>query len=210
MYILVNDVEEDFLSNINRIRMNVGRMGPETREARKRGLEAEEVSIHVAMDMISEVEGASFYNVQSFNNSDETYEVHVENDTVLVVVQTFDTETGLASIYSFWNIVLNMMFGELRNTNAREKENSNAFHFKGSAYTEVSTIEGLQSELGHELQREQEDMVQKLKMLKEVVENLRFDEVTSSWQLQVEQLYREVVLRSNQVEELPSNIHLER
>ena len=47
-------------------------------------------------------------------------------------------------------------------------------------------------------------------MLKEVVENLRFDEVTSSWQLQVEQLYREVVLRSNQVEELPSNIHLER
>ncbi|CEI91344.1 hypothetical protein RMCBS344292_05639 [Rhizopus microsporus] len=103
-----------------------------------------------------------------------------------------------------------MMFGELRNTNAHEKENSNAFHFKGSAYTEVSTIEGLQSELGHELQREQEDMVQKLKMLKEVVENLRFDEVTSSWQLQVEQLYREVVLRSNQVEELPSNIHLER
>ena len=103
-----------------------------------------------------------------------------------------------------------MMFGELRNTNAHEKENSNAFHFKGSAYTEVSTIEGLQSELGHELQREQEDMVQKLKMLKEVVENLRFDEVTSSWQLQVEQLYREVVLRSNQVEELPSNVHLEK
>ena len=56
-----------------------------------------------------------------------------------------------------------MMFGELRNTNAHEKENSNAFHFKGSAYTEVSTIEGLQSELGHELQREQEDMVQKFK-----------------------------------------------
>ncbi|CAO3697324.1 unnamed protein product [Rhizopus microsporus] len=142
MYILVNDVEEDFISNINRIRMNVGRMGPEAREAR-RALEAEE----------------------SFNNADETYEVRVENDT------TFDTETGLVSICSLWDVVLNMMFGELRNTNAHEKENSNAFHFKGSAYTEVSTIEGLQFELGHELQREQEDMVQKLKMLKEVVEN---------------------------------------
>ncbi|KAL4208283.1 hypothetical protein AB4K20DRAFT_1915548, partial [Rhizopus microsporus] len=121
--------------------MNVGRMGPEAREAR-RALEAEEVSIHVAMDMISEVERASLYNVY------------------LVVAQTFDTETGLVSICSLWDVVLNMMFGELRNTNAHEKENSNAFHFKGSAYTEVSTIEGLQSELGHELQREQEDMVQ--------------------------------------------------
>ncbi|ORE04171.1 hypothetical protein BCV72DRAFT_278155, partial [Rhizopus microsporus var. microsporus] len=28
VYILVNDVEEDFLSNINRIKMNVGRIGP--------------------------------------------------------------------------------------------------------------------------------------------------------------------------------------
>ncbi|CEG70857.1 hypothetical protein RMATCC62417_06678 [Rhizopus microsporus] len=175
--ILINDVEEDFISNINRIRMNVGRMGPEAREARRRELEAEEVSIHVAMDMISEVERASLYNVQSFNNADETYKVRVENDT------TFDTEIGLASICSFWDVVLNMTFGEVRNANAREKENSNAFHFKGPTYTEVSTIEGLQSEPEHELQREQEDMVQKLKTLKEVVENLRPDEVTSSWRL---------------------------
>ena len=76
MYILVNDVEEDFISNINRIRMNVGRMRPEAREAR-RELEAEEVIIHVAMDMISEMERASLYNVQSFSNSDGTYEVRV-------------------------------------------------------------------------------------------------------------------------------------
>ncbi|ORE15698.1 hypothetical protein BCV71DRAFT_266321 [Rhizopus microsporus] len=99
------------------------------------------------MDMISEVERASLYNVQSLNNTDETYEVCIENDT---------------------------------------------------------------PEPEPELQREQEDMVQKLKMLKEVVENLRPDEITSSWQLQVEQLYREVVLRSKQVKELPSGIHLER
>ncbi|CEG84448.1 hypothetical protein RMATCC62417_18250 [Rhizopus microsporus] len=159
VYILVNDVEEDFLSNINRIRMNVERMGPEAREAKRRKLEAEEVSIHVAMDMISEVERVSLCNVQSFNNADETYEIRVEN---------------------------------------------------APTYTEVSSIEGLQPEPEHKLQREQEDMVQKLEMLKEVVENLRPNEVTSSWKLQVEQPYKEVVLRSNQVEELPSNIHLER
>ncbi|CEI94674.1 hypothetical protein RMCBS344292_08879 [Rhizopus microsporus] len=41
-------------------------------------------------------------------------------------------------------------------------------------------------------------MVQKLKMLKEVVENVRPDKVASSWKLQVEQLFRESVLRSNQ------------
>ena len=81
VYILVNDVEEDFLSNINRIRMNVGRMRPEAREAR-RELEAEEVIIHVAMDMISEMERASLYNVQSFNNADKAYELRLENDTV--------------------------------------------------------------------------------------------------------------------------------
>jgi hypothetical protein len=112
-----------------------------------------------------------------------------------VVAQAFNTETGLARICSFWDVVLNVMFGEVRNANAREKENSNAFHFKDPTYTEVSTIEGLQPEPEHELQREQEDMVQKLKMLKEAVKNLRPDEVTSSWKLQVEQLFREVVLK---------------
>ncbi|CEI89643.1 hypothetical protein CU097_007860 [Rhizopus azygosporus] len=128
----------------------------------------------------------------------------------LVVAQTFDAERGIASICSFWGVVLNMMFGEARNANAREKENSKAFHFKGPTYTEVLSIEGLQPEPEYELQRKQQDMVQKLKMLKEAVENQRPDEVTSSWKLQVEQLYREVVLRSKQVQELPSNIHLER
>jgi hypothetical protein len=75
-----------------------------------------------------------------------------------------------------------MLFGEVRNVNALEKENSNTFHFKNSTYAEVSSIEGLQlePEPEPELQREQEDMVQKLKMPKEVVENLRPDEVTSS------------------------------
>ena len=61
--------------------MNVGRMGPEARKERRRELEAEEISIHVAMDTISEVERASLYNVQSFNDADETYEVRVKNDT---------------------------------------------------------------------------------------------------------------------------------
>ncbi|PHZ11372.1 uncharacterized protein RHIMIDRAFT_238806 [Rhizopus microsporus ATCC 52813] len=176
VYILVNDVEEDFLSNINRIRMNVVRIGPEAREARRRELEAEEASIHVAMDMNSEVERTSLYNIQSFNNADETYEVRVENDTHMFFL-------GCCTEYDVW---------------------------RGPSYTEVSSIEGLQPEPEPELLREQENTVQKLKMLKEVVENLSPDEVTSSWKLQVAQIYKEVVLRSNQVEELPSNIHLER
>ncbi|ORE01760.1 hypothetical protein BCV72DRAFT_298877 [Rhizopus microsporus var. microsporus] len=57
VYILVNDVEEGFLSHIERIGMNIGRMGPEAGKARRRELEAEEVSVHVAMNTISEVEG---------------------------------------------------------------------------------------------------------------------------------------------------------
>ncbi|CEJ03034.1 hypothetical protein RMCBS344292_17025 [Rhizopus microsporus] len=166
VYILINDVEEGFISNINRIRMNVGRMGPEAREARRRELEAEEVSIHVAMDMISEVERASLYNVQSFNNADETYKVRVENDTV---------KSCSCPDFRYRNRACKHMFLLGRCTEYDI--------WRGSTYTEVSTIEGLQSEPEHELQREQEDMVQKLKTLKEVVENLRPDEVTSSWKL---------------------------
>ena len=60
-----------------------------------------------------------------------------------------------------------------------KKKTLTLFHFKSPTYTEVSTIEGLQPESEPELQREQEDMVQKL-MLKEVVENPRPDKVTSS------------------------------
>ena len=77
VYILINDFEEDFLSNTNCVKINFERMGSEAREARRRKIEAEKVSIHVAMDMISEVERASLYNVQSFSNSDGTYEVRV-------------------------------------------------------------------------------------------------------------------------------------
>ncbi|ORE11162.1 hypothetical protein BCV72DRAFT_332452 [Rhizopus microsporus var. microsporus] len=188
-----NDIEEDFLSNINRIKMNLGRMEPGEREARRRELETEEVSIHVAMDMISEVEKASLHNAQSFNNEGESYEVRVENGTVKFCSCPEFRYQNRACKYM-------LLLGRCTEYDV----------WRGSTYTEVSSTEGLQLEPEHELQREQEDMVQKLKMLKEVVENLRPDEVTSSWKLQVEQLSREVVLRSNQVEELPLSIHLER
>ncbi|KAL4214698.1 hypothetical protein AB4K20DRAFT_1881845 [Rhizopus microsporus] len=135
--------------------MNVGRMRPEAREAR-RELEAEEVIIHVAMDMISEMERASLYNVQSFNNADKAYELRLENDTVKACKHMF----------------------LLRRCTEYDKTLT-LFHFKSPTYTEVSTIEGLQPEPEPELQREQGDMVQKL-MLKEVVENPRPDKVTSS------------------------------
>ncbi|CEG74033.1 hypothetical protein RMATCC62417_09306 [Rhizopus microsporus] len=124
VYILVNDVEEDFISNINRIRMNVGRTE----------LEAEEVNIHVAMDMISEVERASLYNVQSFNNADETYEVRVDNDTV---------KSCSCPDFRYRNRACKHMFLLGRCTKYDV--------WRDPAYTEVSSIEGLQSEPEPEL-----------------------------------------------------------
>jgi hypothetical protein len=122
VYILINDVEKDFLSNINRIRMNVGRMGPEATEAKRRELEAEEVSIHVAMDMIPEVEKASFYNVQSFNNVDEAYEARVENDTAKSCsCPDFRCRNRACKHMLLLGRCTDMMFGEMRNANAREK-----------------------------------------------------------------------------------------
>ncbi|CEG63763.1 hypothetical protein RMATCC62417_00862 [Rhizopus microsporus] len=126
--------------------MNVGRMRPEAREARRRELETEEVSIHVAMDMISEVERASLYNVQSFNNADETYEVHVENAMV---------KSCSCPDFRYRNRACKHMF--LLGCTEYDV-------WRDPTYTEVSTTEELQPEPEHELQRKQEDMVQKLKM----------------------------------------------
>ncbi|KAL4216011.1 hypothetical protein AB4K20DRAFT_1863206 [Rhizopus microsporus] len=82
------------------------------------------------------------------------------------------------------------MFKEVRNVNAVKKETRTLFLLKAQFYPEVASNEGSQPELEDELQREHSDMAEKLKMLKEVVENLRFEEVNNSWKLQVEQLYR--------------------
>ncbi|KAI8350365.1 hypothetical protein BD560DRAFT_310123, partial [Blakeslea trispora] len=43
VYILVNDVEPDYIQNINRLNLRIGRMGPQEREARKRELCAEQI-----------------------------------------------------------------------------------------------------------------------------------------------------------------------
>ncbi|KAL4205953.1 hypothetical protein AB4K20DRAFT_1926150 [Rhizopus microsporus] len=108
-------------------------MGSEAREARRRKIEAEKVSIHVAMDMISEVERASLYNVQSFSNSDGTYEVRLSR---------LSTSKQGSQASSFWDVVLNMMFGEMRNVNAREKENSSAFNLKAQLIRKYKLLKG--------------------------------------------------------------------
>ncbi|KAI8980793.1 hypothetical protein BDB01DRAFT_709966, partial [Pilobolus umbonatus] len=43
IFILINDIEADFVANTNRIQLNVGRMGPEERR-RKRELDAEAIN----------------------------------------------------------------------------------------------------------------------------------------------------------------------
>ncbi|CEP15707.1 hypothetical protein [Parasitella parasitica] len=56
MWILVNDVEYDFRLNIDRIRLNIGRMGPAERRRRQREMKAEAINEIVMTTMIKELE----------------------------------------------------------------------------------------------------------------------------------------------------------
>jgi hypothetical protein len=82
-----------------------------------------------------------------------------------------------------------MMLKKVKNVNVCKKREPNAFLFKYPIYIKVSRNEGLQFE--------HVDMVEKLKLLTEVVQNERPNEVSNSWKFQVEELYKEVVLSSN-------------
>ncbi|ORE05986.1 hypothetical protein BCV72DRAFT_182828, partial [Rhizopus microsporus var. microsporus] len=44
IFILVNDVEEDYLQNIQRLMLKVGRMGPEERRRRARQIKADQIN----------------------------------------------------------------------------------------------------------------------------------------------------------------------
>jgi len=52
IYILVNNVEPDFIQNISRITLNIDRMGPE--ERRRRELDVEAINEAVVLTMIEE------------------------------------------------------------------------------------------------------------------------------------------------------------
>ncbi|KAL4209235.1 hypothetical protein AB4K20DRAFT_1978406 [Rhizopus microsporus] len=55
IFILVNDVEEDYLHNIQRLMLNVGRIGPEERRRRTRQIKGDQINMECIPDMITEI-----------------------------------------------------------------------------------------------------------------------------------------------------------
>jgi hypothetical protein len=83
VYILVNDIESDFIQNTKRIQLNIGRMGPEERR-RRTEMNAEAVNETVIVLMIRELKGdhsniigfavASFTTEEVFHHVEVLYE----------------------------------------------------------------------------------------------------------------------------------------
>ncbi|CEP16772.1 hypothetical protein [Parasitella parasitica] len=80
IHILVKDVEPDYIQNINRITLNVGRMGPEERRRRRRQLEAESINEAILSTIIRAPEEENGpYMIQSFTDYTHFYDVGVAN-----------------------------------------------------------------------------------------------------------------------------------
>ncbi|KAG0180861.1 hypothetical protein DFQ28_000321, partial [Apophysomyces sp. BC1034] len=77
VYILVNDVEKDYMRNTRRIALNIARMGPAERHRRRRELLAEEVPKTLLEDIIEMIDG-SCVQVKSFNQDNISYIVAIE------------------------------------------------------------------------------------------------------------------------------------
>lgn len=83
IYILVNDVKPDFIQNISRITLNIGRMGPE--ERRRRELDAEainEASVPTMMEEFADDQVTTF-KVTSFTSEHIKYDIVVENEAMM-------------------------------------------------------------------------------------------------------------------------------
>jgi hypothetical protein len=78
VYILTNDVENDMKNEELRINSEIGRMGPETREKRKREMVAAGIPDDRMQEMISQ-ENATAYNVESFSQEDIMYTVQIND-----------------------------------------------------------------------------------------------------------------------------------
>ncbi|KAG1048091.1 hypothetical protein G6F43_009497 [Rhizopus delemar] len=81
IWILINDVEEDYQQNISRLLLNVGRMGPEERRRRKRKMDTEAINENV-LSLMVEVEGHGSYNVTSITIEEDKYKITVENNVM--------------------------------------------------------------------------------------------------------------------------------
>ena len=61
----MNNVEEDYLHNIQRLMLNVGRIGPEERRRRTRQIKGDQINMECIPDMITESGTLGVYLVQS-------------------------------------------------------------------------------------------------------------------------------------------------
>ena len=77
IFILLNDVEENYLHNIQRLMLNVGRMGPEERRIRTRQTKGDQINMECIPDMITESGTPGVYLVQLFSNIELQHEVTV-------------------------------------------------------------------------------------------------------------------------------------
>ena len=77
IFILLNDVEENYLHNIQRLMLNVGRMGPEERRIRTRQTKGDQINMECIPDMITESDAHRVYLVQPFSNIEFQHEITV-------------------------------------------------------------------------------------------------------------------------------------
>ncbi|CEI90550.1 hypothetical protein RMCBS344292_04872 [Rhizopus microsporus] len=75
--VLVDDVEPDYIDNICRITLNVGRMGPEERRLRTKQIKADQINMECIPDMITESDTPEVYLIQSFSNIELQHEITV-------------------------------------------------------------------------------------------------------------------------------------
>ncbi|KAG1627732.1 hypothetical protein G6F44_012114 [Rhizopus delemar] len=83
VYILVNEVENDIKFEEARVSSEVGRMGPETRNKRKRETVAADIPDDRTKELITK-ESETTYNVESFSQEDIMYTVQI-NETGNIV-----------------------------------------------------------------------------------------------------------------------------
>ncbi|CAO3631321.1 unnamed protein product [Mucor hiemalis] len=83
VFILINDIDHDYIQNIDRIRSNIGRMDPEERVRRRREINAEEINEAIMRTMVEKITNDDMrqtYRVQSFTCEEIKYDIIVENE----------------------------------------------------------------------------------------------------------------------------------
>lgn len=82
MFVLMSDVEEDYMQNVQRLQLNIERMGPEERRRRKRQIEAEQYAVDILLGRVREGTGLDSFQVQSFS-SDNLRDIIVNNEEMM-------------------------------------------------------------------------------------------------------------------------------